>query len=286
MDGTPYPPPAPTVPQPGAPQPLYPAAQPPAQPPKKKTGLIIGIVVAVLLLCCIGTSIAGYLVLKGAKDATDGTLGEVSTGFESDSGGASTYEGSEWANFQPEIEDSSIYSSPSQVQLDLIDEVNSSLYPDFEVDDVVLEEGGEDAESFYPNILYVKASMSSDSDVRIAYYIWADWDQAVAAGYALSDDQAESYETFAVASDGTGYVYDNENLEGLIFGVSDRDVVDVLAQADADFPDYVAMMTTPMGDTCEVVITRWEAFPDLAAGLIVTYERDGDSWNVTSVEEQ
>jgi hypothetical protein len=286
MDGTPYPPPAPTVPQPGAPQPQYPAAQPPAQPPKKKTGLIIGIVVGVLLLCCIITAVAGFLLFGIVKDSSDETLGEVITELESSSDNESTYEGSEWADFRPEIEDSSIYSRPSQAQLDLIDEVNSSLYPDFEVDDVVLEEGSEDAESFYPSILYVKASLSSDPAVRIAYYIWADWDEAVAAGYALSEDRAESYETFAVASDGTGYIYDNENLEGLIFGVSDQDVVDVLARADVDFPDYVVMMTTPMGDTCEIVITRWEAFPDLTAGLTVTYDRDGDSWNVTRVQEQ
>jgi hypothetical protein len=59
------------------------SAYPPAsgqasgQPPKKKTGLIIGIIIAVVLVICVGVGIGGYLIFQGLDNS--GVLTDIST---------------------------------------------------------------------------------------------------------------------------------------------------------------------------------------------------------------
>lgn len=298
MDPSSYPPP-PAPPEqytaPAPPSPDY-SPQGAVTPEKKKnkTLVIVLAIVGVLLLCCCGSVIAGVTIFKDTTEEITGDLGD----FNIDDGGEATDDDTtggneitggstggqaEWDEFQPELVDASIYGDPSSADMALVEEIHAELYPDFDIDDVVLEAGGETTDSYFPNILYVKASLPSDPAVRIAYYFWADAPDAVSAGYVLTEDQTETYETLAQSSTGINYIYDHENLMGLIGGVSEDDLVDVLAQADQDFPDYVAMMTAMDGDTAHLVITRWEAFYDLSEGLEITYERDGDSWTVTDI---
>jgi hypothetical protein len=56
------------------------SAYPPVagQPPKKKTGLIVGIIIAVVLVICVGLGIGGYLIYQGVTNT--GVLIDNSTG--------------------------------------------------------------------------------------------------------------------------------------------------------------------------------------------------------------
>lgn len=308
----PQPPPAPPAPPelttptaPAAPAPgtVPPAAPPPGTPPgtggsaapepkKKNQALIIAIVVlAVLLLCCGGAALGGWALFSGAEDEVITEVPqEPETGAEAPDSGDTSGETAtpagglpEWTAFQPSLADASIYAAPSAGQSALAEEVTAEVYPGFQVEDVVVEPGGEDAENYYPDIIYVKAVLEDDPSVRIAYYFWADPEAAASAGVHLGPEQAESYETLAESSDGTSYIYDHENLAALVGGVSQPDLIDVLAQADQDFPGYVAFISGMDGESISIVVTRWEVFPDLAEGLSVTYSEAPGGWSVDEI---
>lgn len=318
------PPPAPEIPEPappappafetpvaappgdpaaGAPQyapPPPPESMPPsyaaqaAPPPKKKskTLVIILAILGVLLLCCVGGIVGAFTIFDSDTEVST----ETSTDFDSESEApADTTDESapadetggraEWVEFQPALVDPSIYAEPTAEQSDLIEEVHAKLYPDFKIEDTLAEPGGEDAENYYPDMLYVKATLTSNPDVRIAYYMWTDSEASAAAGVHLTQDNAESYETLAQSSSGLSYIYDHENLAGLMEGTVDERIVAALTQAEEDFPGYVAMMVGEDGDNIGVVLTRWDAFADLELGLAVTYAPDGNGWTVSDVTD-
>lgn len=298
-------PPAPAAPAPGA---VPPAAPPPGMPPgtggpaapepkKKNKALIIAIVVlAVLLLCCGGAALGGWALFSAAEDEITNEIPQEpdvdteapdsgDTGDTSGDAGAPAGGLPEWTAFQPSLVDTSIYAAPTAEQAALAEEVTAEVYPGFRVEDVVVEPGGEDAENYYPDIIYVKAAYGDEPSARIAYYFWADPEAAAAAGVHLGPEQAESYETLAESSDGTSYIYDHENLDTLVGGVSQPDLIDVLAQADQDFPGYVAFISGMDGESIGIVVTRWEVFPDLAEGLTVTYSEAPGGWTVDEITD-
>ncbi|MDY0341228.1 MAG: hypothetical protein RBS17_08445, partial [Coriobacteriia bacterium] len=268
-----------------------------APPPEKKskTLIIVLAVLGVLLLCCIGSSIAGFSLFKSGIDSLEelDMESEISTVIEEDEPSSDTLtepsagpgERAEWTDFRPELADPSIYAEPTAEQAALIEEIHTKLYPGFKIEDTLAEPGGEDAENYYPDMLYVKASLASDPSVRIAYYLWTDSAASLAAGVNLDEGNTETYETVAKASSGTSYIYDHENLMDLMEGTMDANITDVLAQADEDFPGYVAIIAGGDGEDFGIVLTRWEAFPDLEYALVVMYTPDGEDWTVSSVED-
>ncbi|MEA5075936.1 MAG: hypothetical protein VB139_06260 [Coriobacteriia bacterium] len=278
-------------PPPDAGTPAY-AAQAAPPPKKSKTLVIVLVILGVLLLCCIGSVVGGLTIFSSTVDEVTGSLedagidvevpgsGTVDTGSGDVTGGRS-----EWAAFQPQLVDASIYAEPTAKQTALIEEIHQKLYPDFIIEDTVAEPGIEDADSYHPDMLYVKASLAGDPDVRIAYYMWTDSEASKAGGVHLTEDQTETYETLAQASDGTYYIYDHENLVGVMNGTVDSDLASVLKQAEVDFPGYVAIMAGDDGGNIGIVLTRWEAFPDLEEGLAVTFAPDGGGWSVQEVTD-
>lgn len=275
-------------PPPDAGTPAY-AAQA-AQPPKKKskTLVIVLVILGVLLLCCIGSVVLGWGFIATTAEEVTGSLedagidvatpdtGSTDTGSSDTSGGRS-----EWTGFQPQLDDASIYAEPTAQQTAIIAEVHEKLYPDFVIEDTVAEPGTEDR----PDMLFVKASLVRDPEVRIAYYMWTDSVASTAADKHLTEDQTETYETLAQASDGTYYIYDHENLEDVMSGTLDSDLISVLKQAEVDFPGYVAIIAGDDNDNIGVVLTRWDVFPDLNKGLAVTFAPDGSGWTVQDVTD-
>ncbi|MHB1017027.1 MAG: hypothetical protein ACYC2X_03935 [Coriobacteriia bacterium] len=266
-----------------------------APPPKRKskTLVIVLVILGVLLLCCVGGAVGAFTIFSSDTTETSGGV-ETDTGTESEVP-ADTSDGSapadetggraEWVEFQPELVDPSIYAEPTAAQIALIEEIHAELYPDFKIEDTLAEPGGEDADNYYPDMLYVKATLNSNPDVRIAYYMWTDSDASAAAGVHLTEDNTESYETLAQSSSGLSYIYDHENLAGLMGGTVDDRIVGALSQAEQDFPGYVAIMVGEDGDDIGVVLTRWDAFADLELGLAVTYTPDGSGWTVSDVTD-
>lgn len=310
-DLTPPPPAAPEIPVPAPAAPEMPQYAPPpppenmppsyaaqaTTPPKQKSKVlvIVLVILGILLLCCAGGVIGAFTIFKSESDVTTDT----SVDFDFDAGSETpdasggsvetpvdeTGGRSEWVEFQPVLADESIYAEPTDAQVALIEEIHSELYPGFEIEDMIAEPGIEDADSYYPDMLYVKASLESDPDVRIAYYMWTDSEASTAGGVHLTEEQTESYETLAQTSSGTYYIYDHENLLGLMNGSIDERIVTALAQAEEEFPGYVAMMVGEDGDDIGAVLTRWSAFPDLEEGLAVTFSPDGDGWTVSDITD-
>ncbi|MBN2247197.1 MAG: hypothetical protein JW733_00710 [Coriobacteriia bacterium] len=274
--------------------PSYAAQTPPPPKKKSKTLVIVLVILGVLLLCCAGGIVGAFTIFSSDTEVVTDTPvdADIDTGSEApvdattdDAPAVQTGGRAEWTAFQPALVDPSIYAEPTAAQSALIDEIHAELYPGFDIEDTLAEPGGEDADSYYPDMLYVKASLASDPSVRIAYYMWTDSAASAAAGVHLTADNTESYETLAQSSSGVYYIYDHENLAGLMEGSVDDRMTGALAQAEQDFPGYVAMIVGEDGDNIGVVLTRWDAFPDLELGLVVTYAPDGSGWTVSEVTD-
>ena len=268
------------------------AAQASPPPKKNKTLVIVLVILGLLLLCCGAGVIGAFTIFSTQSEVTTGTTTDVETPDvpavteeEAPADTAKPGERAEWTEFQPELADPSIYAEPTAAQAALIEEIHAKLYPGFTIEDTLAEPGREDAENYYPDMLYVKASLASDPSVRIAYYLWTDSAASLAAGVHLDESNTEEYETVATASSGASYIYDHENLMDLMEGTVDDRMVEVLAQAEQDFPGYVAVIAGEDGDDTGLVLTRWNAFPALELGLVVMYTPDGDGWAVSSVSD-
>lgn len=310
MDGTPYPPPAPEVPPASAPQPQYappaPQAQYPpaapipqydqsqyqqAQPPKKKkTGLIIGIVVGVLLLCCIGSAVAGYLVYRAAEkevtdtlDSTEDWTTDDTLDLDADStdDSASTID-TGWEDFQPEAYADNGYGALEGFHQEVLDEAISTHYPDLEVQEALVRPSTE----YTTDTLVARATLADDPSVEIAFYLEIENTDAFNSGWT-NDPANEEYDylDYGTASNGREYFWDNTQLVPLLGGISDSAVTDLLSQAASDFPGGVIYWVEVDGESGYIEITRWEAYPDYSAGYIAYYTLDGDEWVLDSAEQ-
>jgi len=309
MDGTPYPPPAPQVPPPSAPQPEYPPAAPQpeypptapqpqydqsqyqqAQPPKKKkTGLIIGIVVGVLLLCCIGTSVAGYLVYRAAEKEVTDTLEsddwttDDTLDLDSDSTDESaTTIDTGWEDFRPEAAADNGYGALEGFHQEVLDEAAATLYPDLNIEDALVRPSAD----YTTDTLVARATLADNPDVQIAFYLEIENTAAFDSGWT-NDPANEEYDylDYGTAANGREYFWDNTQLVPLMGGITDGSVTDLLAQAAEDFPDGVVYWVEVDGDTGYIEVTRWEAYPDYSAGYVANYTLDGDVWVLDSAEQ-
>lgn len=310
MDGTPYPPPAPEVPPPSAPQPQYappapqaqyapPAPQPQydqsqyqqsAPPKKKKTGLIIGIVVGVLLLCCIGSSVAGYLVYRAAEkevtdtlDSTEDWTTDDTLDLDSDTAddSASTID-TGWEDFQPEASADNGYGALEGFHQEVLDEAMSTHFPDFEVQDALVRPSTD----YTTDTLVARATLADDPNVEIAFYLEVENTDAFNSGWTNDPANEEfDYLDYGTAANGREYFWDNTQLVPLLGGISDSAVTDLLSQAASDFPGGVIYWVEVDGDTGYIEVTRWEAYADYSAGYTANYTLDGDEWVLDSAEQ-
>lgn len=308
MDGTPYPPPAPEVPPASAPQPQYPPAAPqpqydqavpppqydqasyqqPQPPKKKKTGLIIGIIVGVLLLCCIGSAIAGYLVYKAAEDEITNTL-ESTEGWETDTtldldsnetDDSSTDTG--WEDFRPEALADNGYGALEGFHQEVLDEAAAMHYPDLDVEEALVRPSAD----YTTDTLVARASLSGNPDVQIAFYLEVENTEAFNSGWT-NDPATQEYDylDYGTATNGREYFWDNSQLVPLLGGITDDSVTDLLVQASEDFSGGVIYWVEVDGESGYIEVTRWDAYPDYSAGYTAYYTLDGDTWVLDSAEQ-
>lgn len=283
MDGTPYPPPAPSVPPAGAPQPQYAPQAPYAPappPPKKKTGLIIGIVVAVILLCCCGSSVAGLLLFRSADTEGTKSLEEVTSDLpdlNSDVAEDEVTLDTGWEDFAPATYDPSVWVAPDAFHASVVDDAMASLFPDFELTDVLVRPSTE----YSTDTVLVRAELTSDSDAVIAYWLEVENIPAYESGWVWDPERdGYDYMDVATASNGHEYSWDNTQLVPLHFGISDATTEDLLRTVAADFPDCVIYLVENDGETAYVEFTRWEAYPDYDSGYYADYSYDGSGWTL------
>ncbi len=308
MDGTPYPPPTPEVPPTGAPQASYPPAAPqpqydqqqyppatpqpqyqqPQPPKKKKTGLIIGIVVGVLLLCCVGSGVAGYLLYRAAEDEVTNTL-ETTDEWETDTLDLDSDITEDevtldtgWDEFEPITYDPSLWVSTDTFHDEVLDDAMSSLFPDFELAEVLARPTTE----YSTDTVLARATLASDSDVAIAFWLEVENTPAFESGWVW-DPAAEGYDYMDVttAPNGREYSWDNTQLVPLLFGISDETSEDLLRAVASDFPDCVISLVENDGETGYVEFTRWDGYPDYESGFYANYTYDGSEWMLDDAGE-
>jgi len=288
MDGTPYPPPAPEVPPPPAPavpQPPTPGVpQPqyaPTPPPKRKTGLIIAIVVGVLLLCCCGTGAAGFIAFRAAEDTATETIDEISNEFEPDvldsESGPALDTG--WEDFAPPAYDPSVFVALEPFHEEVLAEAAAMLFPDFELIEAVVKPSAE----YTTDLVLARASLASDPGAEIAFYLEVENTAAFDAGWT-NDPSAQEFDYLDVttASNGREYFWDNTQMIPLLGGIADPAVEDLLTQVSYDFPGCVVYLVETEGSSAFVEFTRWESYPDYSTGYTADYTLDGDTWVLDS----
>ncbi|MDO8847468.1 MAG: hypothetical protein Q7W51_03640 [Coriobacteriia bacterium] len=308
MDGTPYPPPTPEVPPAGAPQAPYPPAAPQAQydqqqyppatpqpqyqqpqpPKKKKTGLIIGIVVGVLLLCCVGSGVAAYLIFRAAEDEVTNTLEttdewETNTlDLDSDSNDEASTMDTGWEDFQPEASADNGYGPLEAFHEEVLDEAVATHYPDLVVKEALVHPSTE----YTTDTLVARATLADDPNVQIAFYLEVENTAGFDSGWT-NDPANEEYDymDYGTASNGREYFWDNSQLVPLLNGIGDSSVTDLLSQAAVDFPGGVIYWVEVDGESGYIEVTRWEAYADYSAGYIAYYTLDGDTWVLDSAEQ-
>ena len=276
------------------------------QPKKNRTVIIIVAVVAALLLCCCGVAVAGVLLFLPAgsevsslpdeltdsladgglaPDEDGGTTDGGGTDATDDTGGVAAAQESGWDAFAPGAYDTTVFTEPSARNQALVEEIHAQLYPDFAIEDIVCEPGYIEGDTYWEDQLYVMASLASDSSVKIAYVIYIELVEAWAGGISYDPADIESYLTLTTSADGTEYIYDHSRLIGFLNGVSEPDLVPLLAQVQTDFPGAVVDYAEIEGETAYVTLTRWEAYPPYAGGFDVLYDRVADGWEYASSEQ-
>ena len=298
----PPPPPAPAVPpapaQPAydatpAPQPQVPAQPayapaPAAAPPKKnKTLVIVLVIVGVLLLCCIGSAVGGILLFRSASS-------EVVSELESELGTDVTEEVLEaggpvdpaWDVFDPAPFDTTVYQPLSARNQALLTEIHAALFPGFTIEEAVCEPGYEDEETYWMDSIYVRAVLDSDPDIRIVYPVWVQLEKSVAEGSTSDPASLDEGEVLAKTADGVEYIYYDDLLPGLMKGAADQDLIDLIAQVQADFPDACTGYAEIDGDDGYLTVTKWNAYPAYTPLFDLTYTRVDGVWEYLSSEER
>ncbi|HSQ22259.1 MAG TPA: hypothetical protein VLQ52_05670, partial [Coriobacteriia bacterium] len=151
--------------------------------------------------------------------------------------------------------------------------------------EVMSQPGFIDGETYWDDALFVRAAYRGDSSVRIAYVLYVELEEAWEADISYDPESLEEYLTLATTSNDTEYLYDHEQLAAFLDGVSDPQLIELLAKIDTQFPGYVADYVERFDDTAYVTITRWEAFPEYGGGFDLTYMRTADGWEYDSAEQ-
>jgi len=259
---------------------------PPPAPPKKKPAAIIIAVVVVLLLCCCGVGAAGLFFFAADSEVT--TDGSIEVPWDSSDDGSAPLEAEAdpaWTAFAPAGYDPAVIVGPSARNVALVEEIHPQLYPDFAIEEVLSQPGFIDGETYWDDALFVRAAHRDDSSVRIAYVLYIELEEAWAADISYDPESLEEYLTLATTANDTEYLYDHEQLVAFLDGVSDSQLIELLAEIDTQFPGYVADYVERFDDTAYVTITRWEAFPEYSGGFDLTYTLTADGWMYDSAEQ-
>jgi hypothetical protein len=237
----------------------------------------------------LGEDFVGGIVGDDAGSTDLGT-GDAGTG-ETDAGtgdsATDAYEPPDtgWEAFLPGPYDATVFSAPSERNIALVQEIHAQLYPDFTVDEVLCEPGYIEGDTFWEDQLFVKASLTSDPGVQIAYVLYIELQEAFEQGVSYDPADIESYLTLTTSANGTEYIYNHSRMPGLLNGISDPAVIGLLAQSQADFPGSVADYVEIDGDQGYLTLTRWEAYPAYVGGFDVTYTRMNGGWEYISSQQ-
>lgn len=291
MDGSQYPPPQPGyAPPPAAPPPAPPppGMQPPgpSPEPKKRTGLIIAIIVLVILLscCCIGGGVAWWAYNQASSIEDDFVVepDEVVTVPEDrerlDEWFATT------ASFP--TGDFEVVE-PDARQRDLAEAFLAQVYPDLELDEMVVDPGYQDEDGVWIFDWYcLRARLIDDPTVQMQFSI--DVAQPGAESLDREDLTLEDGDVAIQIGDKTWALYNADAAKALDGGIADDSVRTLLAQAMADWPDGVIGWVEVYDDgTALVDMEVWEtaSTAETENYARATYRSDGDGdWTLIEYE--
>jgi hypothetical protein len=213
--------------------------------PKKRTGLIIAIVIGVLVLMCgCGVAIVGLLI---GLDAS-GNSGTSSTAPATPEDAQRI---AKWLEAQASFPTTGFTTfAPEARQQQLAEQATAMLLPDFTVDDLRVHPGTFDSEkNWYGFDTYVtRLRLKSDRSVTLLFAYDVGTTEADAAGLSKDDIQIGDGDLLVALPGGTWLIYVADSRKPLFGGIKDPTYVDLLKQAETDWPGGDVSMVTDMSD--------------------------------------
>jgi hypothetical protein len=258
-----------------------PPPQVPGQPPeeqatvgqparKSKTGLVIGIVIAVVLLAC-GCAAAAGLLLFSATESTTGTSA-VSVDASADDRLA------EWLAWDPSV--TGILDPAPTDDAALISEGLRVLAPGFSVADAAFSAGYVDmaADYYYGDLYLVRAVHPSTDRVSAGIEFTVQSAEMIANDVSFDTEEGDIVEKI---DRGSVEMIHRGPFGNADFPIDSPDGVALWRQIGEDWPDSVVMrITTETPDEVSVSITKWHlyAIDDYSPRLHADYQLADGIW--------
>ena len=259
----------------------------PAPPRKKKTGLIIGIVIGILLLCCcIPAAIGGVLFITSdsvSTSTTEDLLGEL-TGEPADPEDAARID--EWLAWAPVLPGE--LASPPADKIALATEALPIVAPGLEPAAMAWHAGYYEADDdwYYADLFLVQGVHPSTDQVSAAIQLYIQSDEMIAEQVPFDADEDDIVTTIAGGS--RELLYD-PTWDASRLSFDDTDTLALWQRIGEDWPDAVVMdlyEDDPGSGAWTIELTTWRAFAiwEESPRVYTSYEQVDGDWNLVDWE--
>jgi hypothetical protein len=253
--------------------------------PKKRTGLIVAVVIGVLVLMCgCGVAIVLALFDLGASD-TSGTATTTTQASE-----AETTRQQRWMLARASFPTTGFVTyAADERQAALAGQAVEMLLPDFAVDDLRIHPGSYDAaENWYEFDTYVtRLRLASDPTVTLLFAFDVATVEADAAKLSKEDIKLETGDQLKQLPGGSWLIYAGDTREPLIGGIKDPTYVALLKTAQQDWAGGDVSILSPMSDGgVDVHVYTLQSYADSEAHDYVecVYRKKDGAWTLDSYD--
>jgi hypothetical protein len=213
--------------------------------PKKRTGLIVAIVIGVLVLMCgCGAAIVAALLSLDSSD-TSGTA------ITSPADQAEARRTELWLQAKASFPTTGFVTyAPDERQTTLAAQATAMLLPDFMVVDLRVHPGSYDAEkNWYGFDTYVtRLRLRSDPMVTLLFAYDVATAEADAAKLSKEDIELETGDQLRLLPGGSWLIYAGDSRKPFIGGIKDPTYVDLLRTVEKDWVGGDVSIVSPMSD--------------------------------------
>ena len=258
-----------------------PAAEPPA--PKRKTGLIIAVVLGLLLVSCACLAAGGLLLFSTSTSSSVPTISETPVTIDPQDP-AEADRLAEWIAWNPSVVEQ-LPAAPAEDEPLIKDAVNV-MAPDFVALDTGYAEGfvDEGADYYYGDLYLVRAKHPSTDRVSAALEFTLQSPAMIAEDVPFEIEEGDVVDLIA---DGTIEMIHRGRFGNADFPIESSEGAALWTRIGQDWPDGVVMrITTETADQVSVSITKWRqyAIDDYSPRLYAIYSLDAGQWDLSDWE--
>jgi hypothetical protein len=253
-------------------------------PPKKRTGLVVAIVIGVLVLICgCGGAIVAALIDFGSP-TTSSTEGAIQTGAEEER------RQELWLQAKASFPTTGYVTyAADERQAKLAGQAVAMLLPDFEMDELRIHPGTYDAaENWYEFDTYVtRLRLKSDLAITLLFACDVATAEAEAAKLSREDIELDADDRLESLPGGAWLIYVADSKEPLFGGIKDPAYVELLRTAEMDWSGGDVSIVSPMSDGgVDVHVFTLSSYVDSEAHDFVecVYRLRDGAWTLVSYD--